>query len=84
MDTGSDAKGPGACFCGRPHATATLSTVLVRGRLYYWMTGDIKDPDTDLKSDGVALKEGYVSVTPLQLQMTNMDFTHELNEWSFD
>jgi len=55
-----------------------------RGRLYYWMTGDIIDPDTDLKSDGVALKEGYVSVTPLQLQMTNMDFTHELNEWSFD
>ena len=55
-----------------------------RGRLYYWMTGDIKDPDTDLHSDGVALREGYVSITPLQLRMTNMDFMNELNEWSFD
>ena len=55
-----------------------------RGRLYYWMTGDIKDPDTDLHSDGVALREGYVSITPLQLKMTNMDFMNELNEWSFD
>ena len=55
-----------------------------RGRLYYWMTGQIKNPDTDIKSDGVALKEGYVSITPLQLQMTNLDYMAELAEWSFD
>ncbi len=52
-----------------------------RGRLYYWMTGDIRDPDTDIQSDGVALREGYVSITPLQLQMTNMDYMAELAEW---
>jgi 5'-nucleotidase len=55
-----------------------------RGRTYYWMTGDIKDPDTDIQSDGVALREGYVSITPLQLQMTNLTFMHELNEWRFN
>ena len=54
-----------------------------RGRIYYWMTGDVKDTDTKLESDGVAIKEGYVSITPLQLQMTNFDFINELNEWSF-
>ena len=54
-----------------------------RGRIYYWMTGDIKDPDTDIQSDGVALREGFVSITPLQLQMTNMPFMDELNEWNF-
>jgi len=47
------------------------------------MTGDIKDPDTDIQSDGVALREGFVSITPLQLQMTNMPFMDELNEWNF-
>ncbi|MDP6339638.1 MAG: 5'/3'-nucleotidase SurE [Candidatus Marinimicrobia bacterium] len=52
-----------------------------RGRLYYWMTGKIKNPDKDIKSDGVALKEGYVSITPLQLQMTNLDYMAELAEW---
>ena len=46
------------------------------------MTGDVKDTDTKLESDGVAIKEGYVSITPLQLQMTNFDFIEKLNEWS--
>ena len=55
-----------------------------RGRLYYWMTGDIKDPDTAIESDGVALKKGYVSITPLQLQMTNLDFINELKDWRFN
>ena len=52
-----------------------------RGRLYYWMTGKIINPDTDIQNDGVALKEGYVSITPLQLQMTNMDYLTELTKW---
>tara|TARA_B110000196_G_scaffold289172_1_gene274605 strand:+ start:57 stop:818 length:762 start_codon:yes stop_codon:yes gene_type:complete len=54
-----------------------------RGRIYYWMTGDVKDTDIELESDGVAIKEGYVSITPLQLQMTNFNFIEKLNEWSF-
>jgi len=54
-----------------------------RGRIYYWMTGDVKDTDIELESDGVAIKEGYVSITPLQLQMTNFDFIEKLNEWNF-
>ena len=48
------------------------------------MTGDIKDPDTAIESDGVALKKGYVSITPLQLQMTNLDFINELTNWRFN
>ena len=54
-----------------------------RGRIYYWMSGEVKDTDNDLRSDGVAIKKGYVSITPLQLQMTNFDFINKLNEWSF-
>ena len=52
-----------------------------RGRLYYWMTGKIINPDTDIQNDGVALKKGYVSITPLQLQMTNMSYLAELKKW---
>jgi 5'-nucleotidase len=52
-----------------------------RGRLYYWMTGKIINPDTHIQNDGVALKEGYVSITPLQLQMTNMSYLAELKKW---
>ena len=53
-----------------------------RGRIYYWMTGDVKDTDKELESDGVAIKEGYVSITPLQLQMTNFNFIEKLSEWN--
>ncbi|MEC7759840.1 MAG: 5'/3'-nucleotidase SurE [Candidatus Neomarinimicrobiota bacterium] len=52
-----------------------------RGRLYYWMRGKIINPDTDIQNDGVALKKGYVSITPLQLQMTNMSYLAELKKW---
>lgn len=52
-----------------------------RGRIYYWMTGKIKNPDTKLQSDGVAIKEGYVSITPLQPQLTNFDYMDELTDW---
>jgi 5'-nucleotidase len=41
-----------------------------RGRAYYWIGGDsptgILDPGTDFR----ALAEGYVSITPLQLDLT--------------
>ena len=48
------------------------------------MTGVIKNPDTDIEWDGYALKEGYVSVTPLQIKMTNIDIIDELSEWSLN
>ena len=54
-----------------------------RGRIYYWMSGEVRNTDNDIKSDGVAIKKGYVSITPLQLKMTNFDFIDELNDWSF-
>lgn len=54
-----------------------------RGRVYYWMSGEVKDKDTEIDSDGVAIRKGYVSITPLQLQMTNFKFIQELNDWSF-
>jgi broad specificity polyphosphatase/5'/3'-nucleotidase SurE len=47
------------------------------------MAGEVKDTDIELESDGVAIKEGYVSISPLQLQMTNFDFIDELTKWSF-
>jgi broad specificity polyphosphatase/5'/3'-nucleotidase SurE len=47
------------------------------------MAGEVKDTDIELESDGVAIKEGYVSISPLQLQMTNFGFIDELTKWSF-
>ena len=42
------------------------------GHSYYWITGDMtRDFEQEADSDLRALKDGYVSVTPLQYDLTN-------------
>jgi len=48
---------------------------------YYWMTGDYKPKDPDQASDLNALRAGYVSVTPIQFDLTNYKFISELENW---
>ncbi len=51
------------------------------GNTYYWMTGDFKPKDADLASDLNALRAGYISVTPIQFDLTNYKFITELENW---
>jgi 5'-nucleotidase len=52
-----------------------------RGRSYYWIGGDsptgILEPDTDFW----ALAEGYVSITPLQLDFTAHSHRSMMEDW---
>ncbi|BEU87770.1 5'/3'-nucleotidase SurE [Selenomonas sp. TAMA-11512] len=41
------------------------------GRLYYVMAGEIDDDHSDAMSDLVAVKNGYISVTPLMTDLTD-------------
>ena len=55
-----------------------------RGSIYYWMDGyklDMEEPDD---SDGRALSEGFITVTPIRLNMTNHDFIDDLRTWSIE
>jgi 5'-nucleotidase len=55
-----------------------------RGRPYFWIGGDAP---TGLPEDGTdigALAEGYVSVTPLQLDLTAYPALHVMSAWSWD
>ncbi|MFC1550223.1 5'/3'-nucleotidase SurE [Candidatus Neomarinimicrobiota bacterium] len=54
-----------------------------RGQLYYWMTGEIIDEDSDIKYDGTALQENYISVTPIHYRLTNEPFVTNLKKWKF-
>ena len=49
-----------------------------KGCDYYWMTGEIIDNDKDLKYDGCAVRNGYASITPIHLKMTNMKLINDL------
>ena len=43
------------------------------GQRYFWIGGNIKDLEQDEDSDITCIKEGYISITPVNIEMTNLD-----------
>jgi len=54
-----------------------------RKRTYYWLTGEVIKSDGDADADIEAVRSNYISVTPIQCDMTNYSFTEELKQWDF-
>ncbi len=52
-----------------------------RQNVYYWMDGELVSNESDASVDDVALREGYVSVTPLHYNLTSEESFAELNSW---
>ena len=55
----------------RNHVTVVDERLDPRGRAYYWIEEGQNDWETHDRSDYAAVKEGYVSVTPLQPDLTD-------------
>ena len=55
-----------------------------RGRPYYWIIGETPTGIPEIGTDIGALSEGYVSITPVHLDMTNYSHMHLLSEWKID
>ena len=54
-----------------------------RGRPYYWIGGEAPTSVNEEGTDVGALAAGYVSVTPLQLDLTNYKAMEELKIWEW-
>ena len=54
-----------------------------RGHPYYWIGGDEPTGVNEEGTDVGALANGYVSITPLQLDLTNYKAMDALRKWSF-
>ena len=52
-----------------------------RRRVYYWMDGELVSNEDDSHVDDVALREGYVSVTPLHYNLTSESSLEVMKEW---
>jgi 5'-nucleotidase len=52
-----------------------------RGRPYYWIGGGPPTGVADAGTDFWALQEGFVSVTPLQLDLTAAEHLSTLEQW---
>ena len=52
-----------------------------RGRLYYWVTGEFPRGEPVEGSDFEAVMSRHVSITPIQLDLTNREFVSRLQDW---
>jgi len=52
-----------------------------RGRLYYWMGGNVMDTVNDTDSDIVAIKRSKISVTPIHYDLTNYGVMDLVKSW---
>lgn len=55
-----------------------------QGRVYYWLTGKFVNFDHGEDTDEWALKNGYISVVPVQFDLTAHHCIQTLNAWNFN
>ena len=54
-----------------------------RGGEYYWLTGNYRITETGMTdSDHWALENGYIAITPVQIDMTAYGVMEELKSWN--
>ena len=54
-----------------------------RGRPYYWIGGEAPTAGKEEGTDYGDISRGYVSITPLQLDMTDYKTLEALKSWDF-
>ena len=52
-----------------------------QGRTYYWMSGTMVEVDRGEDSDLMALKHGYVSITPVKYDLTARQYIPTIESW---
>lgn len=54
-----------------------------RGKVYYWLAGEVMELHNDPDTDVMALRSNQVSITPLQSDLTDYQELERLKSWSF-
>ena len=54
-----------------------------QGRDYYWLTGKFENLDQGEDTDLCALENGYISIVPVQFDLTAHHVINEINSWEF-
>ncbi len=53
-----------------------------RGRVYYWLAGEAIDNTDDEGSDVWAVKNNYISITPILFDLTKYDMIETIKKWN--
>ena len=52
------------------------------GKNYYWLTGQLSETDQNLGTDQFAIKNNYVSVTPIHFDLTDYKTYEKIKSWN--
>lgn len=55
-----------------------------RNRVYYWLTGSVNEVENSPDADVQALADGFISITPIQHDLTHYAMLAELKQWGLD
>jgi len=81
----ADVKGIKVTSLGRRRYSDSITRAAdPMGREYYWIGGGVASWKGGEDSDFHAVADGYVSVTPLHLDLTNYALLEEIRGWSLD
>lgn len=53
-----------------------------RGRTHYWLAGEALEEGEDADSDVVAVRSNYVSITPIQYDLTHYPMLDPIKQWN--
>jgi len=54
------------------------------GKKYYWLTGNLMQVDNNLITDQHAVRENYVSVTPIHFDLTDYETYDKMKHWHLE
>jgi 5'-nucleotidase len=54
------------------------------GREYFWLTGSMAIKDTDPDTDQIAVRDNWISVTPIHYELTDRALLERMKDWSLD
>jgi 5'-nucleotidase len=54
------------------------------GREYFWLSGSMAVRDTDPETDQIAVRDNWISVTPIHYELTDMALLERMKSWSLD
>jgi 5'-nucleotidase len=54
-----------------------------RGRVYFWSGPNFSCPEPHPDTDVTAMAEGYITVTPLQFDLTQAEMLEKMKEWKW-
>jgi 5'-nucleotidase len=70
------------CILGkRNYSESIVEKIDPRGKKYYWIGGDEVGSDNIPGSDCNAVSAGYISITPLNINVTDYPFLEQLRNW---